>query len=122
MEIQLAHSNRNLSECQKQIKALQCSMKEAIGRYDDSERRYEDNVEQMAVIDRRSNLLAGEIEELRNCVEQTERCRKLAETELSESNERANLLHTQNTALINQKRKLDTEYQQAQNDVEEALS
>merc|ERR1712014_507487 len=74
------------------------------------------------LIERRSNLLTGEIEELRNAVEQAERGRKLAETELNESNERSNLLHTQNTALINQKRKLETELQQAQGEVEEAIS
>merc|ERR1711963_676529 len=35
---------------------------------------------------------------------------------------RSNLLHTQNTALINQKRKLETELQQAQGEVEECIS
>merc|ERR1712173_124780 len=48
--------------------------------------------------------------------------RKLAETELNESNERSNLLHTQNTALINQKRKLEAELQQTQGEVEESVS
>merc|ERR1739847_156224 len=76
----------------------------------------------MAVVERRSNLLSGEIEELRNAVEQAERGRKLAETELNESNERSNLLHTQNTALINQKRKLEAELQQTQGEVEESVS
>merc|ERR1712071_171079 len=64
----------------------------------------------------------GEIEELRTAVEQAERGRKLAETELNESNERSNLLHTQNTALINSKRKTETELQQAQGEVEESIS
>merc|ERR1711970_64201 len=40
----------------------------------------------------------------------------------NESNERSNLLHTQNTALINQKRKLETELQQSQGEVEESIS
>merc|ERR1712053_49867 len=88
----------------------------------DAERRYEDVMEQMAVIERRSNLLSGEIEELRNAVEQAERGRKLAETELNESSERSNLLHTQNTALINQKRKLEAELQQVQGEIEESVS
>merc|ERR1711981_1175081 len=79
-------------------------------------------IEQMAVIERRSNLLSGEIEELRNAVEQAERGRKLAETELNESNDRSNLLHTQNTALINQKRKLEQEIQVLTTDVEESVS
>merc|ERR1712241_173331 len=91
-------------------------------KYDEAERKNEDITEQMAVVERRSNLLTGEIEELRNAVEQAERGRKLAETELNESSERSNLLHTQNTALINQKRKLEAELQQVQGEVEESVS
>ena len=67
-------------------------------------------------------MFIGEIEELRNAVEQAERGRKLAETELNESNERSNLLHTQNTALINQKRKTEAELATIQGEVEESVS
>merc|ERR1712066_773493 len=96
--------------------------KDNIAKFDEAERRSEDIGEQMAVIERRSNLLTGEIEELRNAVEQAERGRKLAETELNESNERSNLLHTQNTALINQKRKLESEVAQSQGEIEELVA
>merc|ERR1739848_424660 len=122
LEIQLGHANRQANEATKQAKMLQSQLKDGLAKYDDAERRAEDIVEQMAVIERRSNLLGGEIEELRNAVEQAERGRKLAETELNESNERSNLLHTQNTALINQKRKLEAELQQTQGEVEESVS
>merc|ERR1712173_435349 len=122
LEIQLGHANRQATDATKQVKILQSSIKDMVGKNDDAERRCEDVVEQMAVIERRSNLLAGEIEELRNGVEQAERGRKLAETELNESAERSNLLHTQNTALINQKRKLEAELQQTQGEVEESVS
>merc|ERR1712170_230150 len=98
------------------------ALKDSQVKFDEADRRVEDMAEQMAVVDRRSALLTGEIDELRNAVEQAERSRKLAETELNESNERSNLLHTQNTALINQKRKLETELQQAQGEVEECIS
>merc|ERR1712045_894522 len=111
LEIQLGHANRQANEATKQAKMLQGAVKDNLAKYDEAERRNEDIGEQMAVVERRSNLLTGEIEELRNAVEQAERGRKLAETELNESNERSNLLHTQNTALINQKRKLETELQ-----------
>merc|ERR1712178_374412 len=110
------------ADASKNVKVLQGQLKDNIAKFDDAERRVEDTVEQMAVIERRSNLLTGEIEELRNAVEQAERGRKLAETELNESNERSNLLHTQNTALINQKRKLETELQQAQGEVYVVIS
>merc|ERR1711935_1064325 len=106
----------------KQLKNAQCSLKDSQVKCDEFERRCDDMAEQMAVVDRRSNLLAGEIDELRSAVEQAERSRKLAETELNESNERSNLLHGQNTSLINQKRKLETELQQAQGEVDESIS
>lgn len=54
-------------------------------------------------------------------MEQAERGRKLAENELMEVSERANLLHTQNTALINQKRKLEGEIHGMAADVEELV-
>merc|ERR1712156_871686 len=54
-------------------------------------------------------------------LEQAERGRKLAEGELLESNERGGLLHTQNTALINSKRKVEQELQAAQAEVEESV-
>merc|ERR1711879_768610 len=80
LEIQLGHANRTAAEAQKQLKVVQSSLKDSIGKVDDAERKVEDANEQM-----------GEIEELRNAVEQAERGRKLAETELNESNERSNL-------------------------------
>merc|ERR1711893_35193 len=122
LEIQLGHANRQAADASKQVKVLQSQLKDNVAKFDDAERRCEDTVEQMAVIERRSNLLTGEIEELRNAVEQAERGRKLAETELNESNERSNLLHTQNTALINQKRKLESEVAQAQGEIEELVA
>lgn len=55
----------------------------------------EDLKEQVAVTDRRNNLLTAEVEELRSQLEQNDRARKLAEYELLESSERVNLLHAQ---------------------------
>merc|ERR1712032_112758 len=89
LEIQLGHANRQAAEATKQAKLLQSAVKDNLAKFDEAERRGEDMAEQMAVVDRRSNLLTGEIEELRNAVEQAERGRKLAETELNEANERS---------------------------------
>merc|ERR1712179_616229 len=88
---------------------------------DESERLADEVKEQAAVTDRRVNLLQAEIDELRSAVEQAEKGRKGAEQELMEANERANLLHTQNTALANQKRKLEQELIAVANEVEEAV-
>ena len=53
--------------------------------------------EQLAMVERRANLLQAEIEELRATLEQTERSRKIAEQELLDASERVQLLHTQVT-------------------------
>ena len=62
---------------------------------DDALRGQEDLKEQLAIVERRANLLQAEVEELRATLEQTERSRKMAEQELLDANERVQLLHTQ---------------------------
>ena len=51
--------------------------------------------EQVAIVERRNNLMLAEIEELRAALEQTERARKVAEQELVDVSERVGLLHSQ---------------------------
>merc|ERR1711934_218254 len=41
LEIQLGHANRTAAEAQKQLKIVQTSLKDAIGKVDDSERKVE---------------------------------------------------------------------------------
>ncbi|KAH1182371.1 hypothetical protein KIL84_010125 [Mauremys mutica] len=88
---------------------------------DDFIRANEDLKENIAIVERRNSLLQAELEELRAVVEQTERARKLAEQELIEASERVQLLHTQNTSLINQKKKMEADLSQLQTEVEEAV-
>uniref|UniRef100_A0A8C0G897 MYH6 protein n=1 Tax=Chelonoidis abingdonii TaxID=106734 RepID=A0A8C0G897_CHEAB len=121
MEIQLSHANRHASEATKSARILQAQIKDLQVQLDDSEHLNEDLKEQLAVTDRRNNLIQSELDELRALLDQTERGRKLAEQELLEATERVNLLHTQNTSLINQKKKLETDISQMQNEVEEAI-
>ncbi|XP_013916506.1 PREDICTED: myosin-15 [Thamnophis sirtalis] len=121
MEIQLSHANRHASEATKATRILQAQIKELQVQLDDSTHLNEDFKEQLAVTDRRNTLLQSELDELRAVLDQTERSRKLAEQELLEATERVNLLHTQNTSLINQKKKLETDVTQIQTEVEEAI-
>ncbi|NXT16900.1 MYH6 protein, partial [Prunella fulvescens] len=88
---------------------------------DDAARVGEDLKENVAMVERRNTLLQSELEELRGLVEQTERARKLAEQELIEASERVQLLHSQNTSLINQKKKMEADISQLQTEVEEAV-
>ncbi|XP_078510887.1 myosin-4-like [Lissotriton helveticus] len=121
MEIQLGHANRQAAEAQKQLRNVQGQLKDAQIHLDDSLRSNEDLKEQVAMVERRGNLMAAEIEEMRAALEQTERGRKVAEQELLDVTERVQLLHTQNTSLINTKKKMETDNAQLQSEVEEAI-
>ncbi|XP_062376910.1 myosin-7-like [Sardina pilchardus] len=121
MEIQLSQANRQAAEAQKQLKGLHSHMKDAQLQLDDALRNNDDLKENTAIVERRSNLLQAELDELRSLVEQTERGRKLAEQELLDVSERVQLLHSQNTSLLNQKKKLEGDTSQLQNEVEEAV-
>uniref|UniRef100_A0A8D0MZN2 Myosin-7 n=1 Tax=Sus scrofa TaxID=9823 RepID=A0A8D0MZN2_PIG len=121
MEIQLSHANRMAAEAQKQVKSLQSLLKDTQIQLDDAIRANDDLKENIAIVERRNNLLQAELEELRAVVEQTERSRKLAEQELIETSERVQLLHSQNTSLINQKKKMESDLTQLQSEVEEAV-
>uniref|UniRef100_A0A3Q2Y018 Myosin tail domain-containing protein n=1 Tax=Hippocampus comes TaxID=109280 RepID=A0A3Q2Y018_HIPCM len=65
--------------------------------------------------------MLAEIEELRVALEQTDRSRKLAEAELVDASERVTLLHSQNTNLINTKKKLEADLVQVQAEVEDSV-
>ena len=62
---------------------------------EDSLKESEDMKEQVAMSERRSNLMQAEVEETRGAVEQIERSRKVAEQELLDAMERVQLLHSQ---------------------------
>ncbi|XP_029309692.1 myosin-7-like [Cottoperca gobio] len=121
MEIQLSQANRQAAEAQKQLKSVHAHLKDAQLQLDDSLRSNEDLKENNAIVERRNNLLQAEVEELRSALEQTERGRKLAEQELLDVSERVQLLHSQNTSLINHKKKLEADTSQLQTEVEEAV-
>uniref|UniRef100_A0A672M0B8 Myosin-7-like n=1 Tax=Sinocyclocheilus grahami TaxID=75366 RepID=A0A672M0B8_SINGR len=121
MEIQLSQANRQASEAQKQLKGLHGHLKDIQIQLDDTLRSNDDLKENIAIVERRNNLLQAELDELRSLVEQTERGRKLAEQELLDISERVQLLHSQNTSLLNQKKKLEGDNSQLQTEVEEAV-
>ncbi|XP_006170826.1 myosin-15 [Tupaia chinensis] len=120
MELQLSYANRQVSESTKSLGQLQNQIKDLQVQLDDSTRLNRDLQEQVAAAERYSALLQSELEELRSLQEQTERGRKLAEEELLEATERINLFHTQNTSLLNQKKKLEADIAQMQKEAEDA--
>ncbi|KAF1403835.1 Myosin heavy chain, skeletal muscle, adult, partial [Spheniscus magellanicus] len=121
MEIQLSHANRVAAEAQKNLRNTQAVLKDTQIHWDDALRAQEDLKEQVAMVERRANLLQAEVEELWAALEQTERSRKVAEQELLDATERVQLLHTQNTSLINTKKKLETDIAQIQGEMEDTI-
>ncbi|XP_034545062.1 myosin heavy chain, fast skeletal muscle-like [Notolabrus celidotus] len=121
MEIQLSHANRQAAESQKQLRNVQGQLKDAQLHLDEAIRGQEEMREQVAMVERRNNLMLAEIEELRAALEQTDRSRKIAEQELVDASERVGLLHSQNTSLINTKKKMETDLIQIQGEVEDAV-
>ncbi|CAL8405958.1 unnamed protein product [Arctogadus glacialis] len=121
MEIQLSHANRQAAEAQKQLRNVQGQLKDAQLHLDDAVRAAEDLKEQAAMVERRNGLMVAEIEELRSALEQTERGRKVAEQELVDASERVGLLHSQNTSLLNSKKKLESDLVQVQGEVDDSV-
>uniref|UniRef100_A0AAR2J077 Myosin motor domain-containing protein n=1 Tax=Pygocentrus nattereri TaxID=42514 RepID=A0AAR2J077_PYGNA len=121
MEIQLSHANRQAAEAQKHLRNVQGQLKDAQLQLDEVVRGQEDMKEQVAMVERRNNLMLAEIEELRAALEQTERGRKVAEQELVDASERVALLHSQNTSLLNTKKKMEADLIQIQNEVDDTI-
>ncbi|CAG5897246.1 unnamed protein product [Menidia menidia] len=121
MEIQMSHANRQAAEAQKQLRGVQGQLKDAQMHLDESLRAQDGLREQEAVLQRRAALLQAELQEVRAALEQTERSRKTAEQELLEASERTGLLHSQNTSLLNTKKKLEADVNQLHGEVEEAV-
>ncbi|KAM9797928.1 myosin-6 [Neosynchiropus ocellatus] len=121
MEVQLSQANRQAADSQKQLKGLQAFLKDAQLQLDDSHHRNEDLRENISVLERRNLLVQAELEEVQAALEQADRGRKLAEQELADATERTHLLKSQNTSLLNQKKKQDAELAGFQSEMEEAL-
>ncbi|KAK2522702.1 hypothetical protein Q9966_012357 [Columba livia] len=121
MEIQLSHANHQVAETQKHLKAVQGQLKDSQLHLDDALRENEDLKEQLAMVERRNNLMTTEMEEMRAAMEQTERARKVSEQELTDASERVQLLHSQNTSLLNTKKRLEVDISHLQNEVEDSI-
>ena len=89
------------------------------GQIEDESRARDEAREAYNGAERRCVMLSGEIEELRNSLEQSDRARKGAENELNDANDRANELAAQVSSVSGQKRKLEGDVQAMQTDLEE---
>ncbi|XP_060930084.1 myosin-7B-like [Limanda limanda] len=121
MEVQLGHANRQAAESQRIIRHLQTQVKEHQVELEDKVHLTNQLKEQFLLLERRCSLMTAEEEELRLVLEQNDRVRKMAEHELLEVVERVNMLSTQNSGLMNHKKKMEADLSVLTGEVEEAI-
>merc|ERR1712137_292635 len=95
LEIALDHANKANAEAQKSIKRHQQQLKETQSALEEEQRNRDDLREQYGISERRANALQGELEESRTLLEQADRARRQAETELAEAHEQLHDLSAQ---------------------------
>nr|XP_040046935.1 myosin heavy chain, skeletal muscle, adult-like [Gasterosteus aculeatus aculeatus] len=120
MEVQLGHANLQAAEATKQLRNVQAQLKDAQVHLDEALHSQEDFREQLAIAERRNNLMAAENEEIGAALEQSERSRRLAEQELVDVSERIQLLNSQNSSLLNTKKKMESDLAQLQSEMEDS--
>merc|ERR1719431_1557067 len=110
LHISIDHSDKANSDIQKTVKKLNFEIKELQDKALEEQHIASEYREQCAAEERKSNSLYGEVEEARTLLEQAERVKRQAESDLSEVNGNLTLLTNQNGSLSAAKRKLKSEY------------
>lgn len=122
LEQNIAGQQKSLIEFSKHNKELQISIKEKAMEFEQNERICNQVSEQRLTMERRMGVCDAELDELREAVDKAEKQKKTSQSALAEAKEQAALLTSQNTALHNQKRKLELQLQLIANEVEEAFN
>lgn len=111
LEISLDHSSKAYTDLQKSFKKLQNELKDTQAKAEDEQRLASEYREQYAISERRANSLHGELEESRTLLEQSDRGRRQAESDLTDANEQYSNLSAQYNTVSIAKRKLEGEWQ-----------
>ncbi|KAK3868077.1 hypothetical protein Pcinc_026512 [Petrolisthes cinctipes] len=122
LEISLDHSNKAYSDLQKTYKKMQVEYGDMELRVEEQHRIASEYHEQYGIAERRTNALTGELEESRSLLEQSDRGRRQAETDLNDANEQISSFGSQITSLTSAKRKIESEIQTIQADLDEMLN
>merc|ERR1711990_268976 len=121
LESQISSQTKHLADLNKHNEEVMINIKEKRMGLEQNERILNEVSEQKVTMERRMTISDIEVEELRVAVEKAEKQRKTAQGSLAEAKEAATLMTSQNTALHNQKRKLELQLQMIANEVEESF-
>ncbi|CAL4111240.1 unnamed protein product, partial [Meganyctiphanes norvegica] len=122
LDISLGHSNKANSDLNKTIKKIQTEIKELQNRAMEEQNLASEIREQFTAAERHANSTNGELEECRGKLEQSDRSRRQAETDLCDVNEQLQLLGQQNNSLSIAKRRLEGEMQTMSADLDDMLN
>ena len=109
-------------EVQKALKRASDTVVELQVQIEDEQRQRDEAREAAAAAECRANLIAGELEELRTALDQAERARRAAQTELNDAADCISELSTQNATISSQKRQLESTVAAMQADLDEAMA
>ncbi|KAG0710436.1 Myosin heavy chain, muscle [Chionoecetes opilio] len=122
LEISLDHSNKAHSDLQKTFKKLQMDCKDMELKVEEQHRIASEFRDQYNMAERRGNALQGELDDSRSLLEQSDRARRQAESDLADANEQLSELTAQCSDMSLSKRKVEGEIQTLQTDLDEMLS
>jgi len=122
LEMCLEHANCTNLETQRSIKKYQTQIRECQAKLEDEQRSKEVAREQLLVADRKAHAMQNALEEARSLLEQADKGRRMAETELSDVNETLSESTVQNQSIAAAKRKMESEMQTLHADFDEMSS
>merc|ERR1711892_886302 len=120
--IALEHANAANAESQRQIKLLQNNIRAAQGKFEEENRAKAAAQDNLLTADRRANANQNALEEARTLLEQADRNRRMAETELADTNESLSEQTCTNQALTGAKLKCEAEMSNLSHDLDEMSS
>merc|ERR1712033_65531 len=110
------------ADLQKHIKKLHADYKEVHDKWFDQQKAISDYKEQYGIAERRGNALYGELEESKTLLEQSDRARRQAESDLADAHEQYQNLFSANGLLTVAKRKLEGDLHTLHADLDEMLN
>merc|ERR1719187_1343297 len=122
LEIALDAANKVNGDIQKMVKKAQAEYKDMQVKLEDEQKLASEYREQLAASERKANAINGELEEARTLLEQSDRGRRAAESELSDANETFSQYTATYNSLSVSKRKLEGEYATLHSDLDDMLN
>merc|ERR1712027_217728 len=121
-EISLEHANAANQEIQRSIKKYHQTIRESQTKLEDEVRAKDNTRDVLIAAERRANSMQNALEEARTLLEQADRSRRITEQDLSDTNEQLSDLTCTNQSIARAKRKLESEMQTLNGELDEMAS